>query len=672
MVRLLRSSRAIRSLPILVFAMGVASLAYAQEPVPTANAQAPAHISLVDGVAVLERDGQVDDNPSSMPMLAGDRIRTRNGRVEILFADGSTLHLDHNTAIDLQSDDLLRLIEGRIRLSIPGPSRSVSYRIDGPAGWAQIFEPGDYRVAIMHSAGSGELELSVIRGRAELANEAGQTPLRAGERAFVRTGSAPSYAYVANSAALDAFDRWSEARRDERMSASAEYLPSEVQPYAATFDRYGYWGHEPNYGRVWYPRVAAGWRPYYYGRWVTLRPYGWTWVAHDPWGWPTHHYGRWGFSAAGSWFWIPGRSWGAAWVSWAYAPGYVSWCPLGWDNRPIFALNINIGGHRHYDPWRAWTIVPRHHFGVGFVHRRVVRVSHIDHRVLASFTHRDRAPEITGRAVPRSGAPIRVAGTAVGARRANAPLYTNVPADRARVQTNGARIRVPDATPGDRNRAPSAVARERAVPSRPAVRSERTFENDGRRAVGARPNPQVQRAEAPTDRRADEPQRAPRPGMAVPGSSAPERGRAVERGYRPAPDRSPAQADEPRRSARPRELGAPSTAPPRAEPPMSRRPAEIERGPSGARPSSPGARPNRSFEAGPRAVPRGDGGRPSGVVREPAPSRGPDRAPSGSMERRAPSGAQPSARPSGGGNNSGGSRQAGPPRGARPRPGGGR
>ena len=33
-----------------------------------------------------------------MPLLAGDRVRTRGGRVEILFADGSTLHLDHNTA----------------------------------------------------------------------------------------------------------------------------------------------------------------------------------------------------------------------------------------------------------------------------------------------------------------------------------------------------------------------------------------------------------------------------------------------------------------------------------------------------------------------------------------------------------------------------------------------
>lgn len=688
MVRLLRSPRAIRSISIGVFVLACAWPAHAQEPPP--DVQAPAHISLVDGVAVLERDGQVEDSPLSMPLLAGDRIRTRSGRVEVLFADGSTLHLDHNTIVDLQSDELLRLIEGRIRLSIPGPERAVSYRIDGPHGWAQISEPGDYRVALMHNAGGGELELAVMRGRAELANEGGQTPLRAGERAFVRAGAAPSYAYVANSAAMDAFDRWSERRRDERMSASAEYLPSEVRPYAASFERYGYWRDEPSYGRVWYPRVAVDWRPYYRGRWVSLRPYGWTWIAHDPWGWPTHHYGRWGISTSGSWFWIPGRSWGAAWVSWAYAPDYVSWCPLGFNNRPIFQININVG-NRYYDPWRAWTVVPRRHFGFGYVHRNVIRASHLDRRTLSAFAHRDRAPEIIGHAVPRASAPIRVAGTA-SSRRGAAPLYTNLPANRGRVQADGSRIRVPNATraaPADRETIDGR--RQRAVPSTPAVRSERPSGSDDRRAAGARPNGNARRIETPNSdtRRADaptpnrrveapgvrrrldapsaaapqeSPSRSPRSGSAVPrGEGAPNR-----RAVRPSDPRTE-PAPERRRSASPRVTSAaPPAAPPsRVETPSYRRSAQPpQQGP-------PSDRPSRSYEARPRAVPRGDGGRPSGGARQAAPSRGPDRAPSGSIERRSPARAQPSARPSGGGSGGAARSQAGPPRGARPRSGGG-
>ena len=457
----------------ILLAIAFSSSAYAQDP-PT-EAETPAHISLVEGVAVLERDGSTDNAPANMVLLAGDRIRTRIGRVEILFADGSTLHLDHNSAIDLQSDELVRLLDGRVRLSIPALARDVSYRIDGPHAWAQISQPGEYRAAVIQNAGASELEFAVLRGSAELTNEGGRTTLRAGERAFARADAAPSHAYVFNSASWDPFDRWSEARRSERLGVSTQYLPAEVRPYAGTLDRYGSWEYESSYGYVWYPRVDYGWRPYYHGRWSSLRPYGWTWIGSDPWGWPTHHYGRWGFSARGSWYWIPGRSWSPAWVSWGHAPGYVSWCPLGFNNRPVF--QIGVGGHFGYDPWRAWTVIPQRDFGVGFVHRRVLVGSAIDARTRSAFTYGDRAPIITGHAVSRgsSAAPIRVAGTAT-ARRGTAPLLTNRGTATPDALRSTAPTRVidmtrrPSSSPGDDR---SDVGRERTTPDRPLIRSER-------------------------------------------------------------------------------------------------------------------------------------------------------------------------------------------------------
>ncbi len=642
MVRPLVPVRALRTTSLCVLFLACAALVRAQDAPPTADAQAPAHIALVDGVAVLERDGRTDDAPGNMPLLAGDRIRTRSGRVEVLFADGSTLHLDHNSAIDLQSDELVRIIEGRIRLSIPGPVRSISYRVDGPHGWAQITEPGDYRIALLNGPAGTELELAVIRGRAQLANDGGQTPLRAGERAFARAGAAPSYAYVANSAAFDAFDRWSEARRDERLTASAEYLPEEVRPYAASFERDGYWRDEPSYGRVWYPRVAADWRPYYRGRWVSLRPYGWTWVPYDPWGWPTHHYGRWGFSAGGSWFWIPGRTWGAAWVSWAHAPGYVSWCPLGWNNRAVFQINFNVG--THYDPWRAWTVIPQRHFGYGYVHRNVIRGGSLDHGIRASFSYRDRAPEIRGYAVPRAAAPIRVAGS--GSYRRGTTLYTNLPADQGRIRTDGARVRVPGGSanaPVDRS-STGAVARERAVPTRPATRSQRPENSELQRSpVGLRSledrtadRSRAMRSDAVPGVDTPRPESAPRavpryePRGGAPSSydATPERRSASPRVTEIGPDD--------RRSASPRAVERAPYPSSRSEAaPAYRRPAEIQGAPAPSRDD----RPESSYETR-RAQPRVE--RPSGGLVAPQVERGPDRAPSGSYERRAPAAAQPS------------------------------
>jgi hypothetical protein len=525
----------------------VPAYAWAQPPdngaaPETIAADPPAHVSFVDGSAVLERDGQSDSAPADMPLLAGDRIRTQAGRVEILFADGSTLHLDANTTVDFQSDDLVRLLDGRVRLTIPGPaSRRVSYRIDAPSASAMILQPGDYKLSILHTTRDGEIELAVLRGAAELVNDDGRTPLRAGERAYARANAAPSYAYAYNSAAWDAFDRWSEARRDQRLGISAQYLPDEVRPYAASFDQYGTWQYQPAYGYVWYPRVAVDWRPYYRGRWITLRPYGWTWVGLDPFAWPTHHFGRWGFSA-GAWFWIPGRSWGPAWVSWAYAPGYVSWCPLGWNNRPVIQINVFSRG---YDPWRAWTVIPRRHFGVDYVNVHYVAGNRFDARAWRTFEPRYSAPATSGYAVPRSSAPIRAAGT-VPPHRSPSTVYTNLEPGAARVPPGGRRVIVgeprssvaPTPAPADRSRDDSYAVRRgtpvdqsRRSPDGATTAPRATAPDDSRRTFGAPAVPGT------TSRRSRDGANAEPNGRAIPRDDpyGPRRAPATEWGRTPVP-----------------------------------------------------------------------------------------------------------------------------------------
>ena len=385
-------------------------VALSQSPESEIETTAPAHVSHVEGTATLEREGRPENAPLNMPLLSGDRLKTAAGRVEVLFADGSALHMDLRTTLDIQSDELVRLIDGRLRLHITGPARSVAYRVDSPAGSVRITQPGEYRIAMLRGQEQMQLELAVLRGSGEIFTDEGTTPVRAGERAYASAGLAPSYAYTYNSANWDAFDRWSESRRDTRLGVSAQYLPSEVRAYSSTFDEYGDWRYEQSYGYVWYPRVAVSWRPYYYGRWAPYPRYGWTWIGADRFAWPTHHYGRWGFSA-GAWFWIPANRWAPAYVSWAYAPGYVSWCPLGFNNRPVIAINIFNVGPGYYSSARAWTAIGYSHFGRDYVHRRAVDWNRFDNRHRPSFQVGRSAPAYRDVAVPRNSTPIRWAGS---------------------------------------------------------------------------------------------------------------------------------------------------------------------------------------------------------------------------------------------------------------------
>jgi hypothetical protein len=94
----------------------------------------------------------------------------------------------------------------------------------------------------------------------------------------------------------------------------------------------------------------------------------------------------------------------------------VSWCPLGWNNRPVFSfVNVNIFGGRRYDPWHAWTVVPHRGFGRGFVNVNVINASRLDIEARRAFVVRETQPDFRGYAVPRSSAPIRTAVSREGA-----------------------------------------------------------------------------------------------------------------------------------------------------------------------------------------------------------------------------------------------------------------
>ncbi len=549
---------------------GVALVAALTAFVPAPRAQVaapdtpPAHLAFVEGSATFTRDNERDSAVSGTPLVPGDVVRTDRGRVDLLFPDGSALDLDEYSTLELLSPTLFRLSEGRLILFTTGandPASAVQFVVDTPAASAETEGPGEYRVSFLTSPSGAQTELAVVRGAAVLMNEHGRMPLRSAQRSLARDEAAPSLPQSFNGGRLDAFVQWSASLRDERGgSVSARYLPSELRTYSGALDRNGAWQYENDYGYVWYPTVVADWRPYDDGYWSAVPAYGWTWIGVGVWSWPTHHYGRWGY-ARSRWFWIPDRRWAPAWVSWGAAPGYVSWCPLGIDNQPVFSWGISAG-----DRWErsGWSILSRDRFGE--------RGRNIRHDVISRWALPSRIPFVTQASAPPT--PSRAAqrdraGASDGSSNASSTggFSPRDPATPGR--PGGGRERWRPTPPAS---APSEGAPDRTAP-RAVPRGGRPASPPSRFDIEARPEPlppgqtrpQVNRQDDPSAGRAPSRPRtpmiysappriysAPAPPQGQDGSThSPGRGaRDVERA--PAPAAAPAEPERPRREPPPR------------------------------------------------------------------------------------------------------------------------
>ena len=335
-----------------LFVLICASAVSAQEPEPEYDA--PPHISLLDGEVEIVRDGRRDPAAIGHIFESGDRVDVRSGRAEVLFGDGSALHLDTGTTLDVLDDGLLRLLGGRVYLHVADTRGAFEYRLDTPAASVYTETSGEYRL-VVDDRGTPTLELAVARGLASATTPQDSVAVRAGEMLRIRAGDRPGRPVGFNVAYWDDFGRWSQERRHGRVDAYARDLPAPLGPYAPAFAQYGHWDRHATYGPVWYPRVSSGWRPFYHGRWTSIAPYGWTWVGGDPWSWPTHHYGSWGVTAVGGWFWIPGSRWRPAPVHWTVTSAHVGWVPWGYGSvgafgftlipRTVFAVNVFVPRH---------------------------------------------------------------------------------------------------------------------------------------------------------------------------------------------------------------------------------------------------------------------------------------------------------------------------------------
>ena len=359
-----------RKLAVLaLFTLAVAAPLHAVE-------RSQSYFTYDDGGTIVR---QGDDNREiegrvNLPVYPGDEVTTsRRGRSEIRLSDGNVLALDRATTVRFQSildsyegessETIAELRAGHIAALRTQDGHDL-LRIDTDNASYIATDEATYAV----DTDQGRDRVTVFEGSVEVRTPNRTTRVRAGEEA--RVDNKGLYGLASNVRDVaDDFERWFIRRGERYGNGSSRYLDRSLAYADDDLTEYGSWTYVSGFGTwAWRPRVAVGWRPYYYGSW-NYGPGGClTWVSYEPWGWVPYHYGRWAYDPFYGWVWLPGTGYAPAWVYWMYGPGYVGWAPSGWWDC--------------YKPYYNWCYRPYAHvgrdFGFGFYGR--VRVGDIDLR----------------------------------------------------------------------------------------------------------------------------------------------------------------------------------------------------------------------------------------------------------------------------------------------------
>ena len=335
-------------------------------------AAAYSYLRTVEGEAtLLQENDERDYAQANQPLLTGDRLFLSNRtRVEAILSDRTVVRLESKTRLGFDAlgaspdataeGTILSLTAGEIQLTVAEELLSELYpRIETLNATIYIQDAGNYLITARRS---GDTEVVVREGYAEVVTERGSTLVRADEELVVEEGElARTTLYDARS--YTSLERWA-----TRLEREAAHFNGDVDPElrysAASLNGHGHWLRIDG-RRAWRPRVTVGWRPYHAGRW-SYTPSGLTWISSEPWGWVPYHYGSWDYVGHHGWVWYPGRHYAPAWVYWHWGNSYASWCPTGYYNTyyglqyanlgyaPIFRWGTYgwSGGHSsHYDRW---------------------------------------------------------------------------------------------------------------------------------------------------------------------------------------------------------------------------------------------------------------------------------------------------------------------------------
>ena len=296
-----------------------------------------ARLNLVEGSVSFQPSGRDEWSAATInyPLTIGDRLWTDERSRAEMHIGSTSIRLDAHTALAfLNLDDRmtqLRLSDGTVNITIRNLAEDEAYEVDTPNGAVTLLRPGRYRIDA--DPDRQTTAVTVRGGEAEVTSGGQAFPVHGRQSAFI-TGEEAPVTEVREASMTDDFDNWWQDRDDrEDRRPPPRYVSREMAGYQDLDDN-GDWRDDPEYGRVWAPRVSAGWAPYRFGHWAWVDPWGWTWIDDASWGFAPFHYGRWA-NERGGWFWVPGPIVARP----VYAPALVVF--LGGSH---FGASLSFGG----------------------------------------------------------------------------------------------------------------------------------------------------------------------------------------------------------------------------------------------------------------------------------------------------------------------------------------
>jgi hypothetical protein len=249
---------------------------------------------------------------ANYPVSNGDGFWTEPGGSLTIEVDPSHVLLSDSTELQVDTLDTKTFAtteaQGEIFVDLKGLQPGETTTVRTPRGTVTLSSAGQYDI----TAGDTEhpTVVAVVAGAADVSGSGLSLHVPAGQAATV--SGTTSFSGSVGPLTRDAFLTAALTRFAAPPPAPAVAPPAVVAGMtgADDLDQAGTWRSSPDYGTIWYPRVAAGWRPYRDGHWAWVAPWGWTWIDDASWGFAPSHYGRW-VEVDNAWAWAPAP----------YAPG---------------------------------------------------------------------------------------------------------------------------------------------------------------------------------------------------------------------------------------------------------------------------------------------------------------------------------------------------------------